>query len=298
MQRIFQNKTAKTTRKRRVAKKAPAQHPSNGFSQGSHVPVRFPLFPRQLQFSSTWTQTREVDLSAGQFETGIGLFDYLNRLPEYTPECYELYRYSRICGAEVTLTVVGESDEANQNFAYQAAMAKVPFDQIGLTPEALKLVRGSRYTLTPTAGMNKCVLKGHFGSFDELGNPVYDRTYWQSLNDAMITTPADQSRPVVAIAVRSVNGNRGLVSINVAVVYHVQFFELEYNRIPNLKSSSSPQALDEIRPKRRGNPLRAEAEEFAPLADSDDDSRITTQREKESKPGYKTFGKQRLCERK
>jgi len=272
MQRIVKQKTARRNQ-RRVARRAPAQHPSNGFSQGSHVQIRYPMFPRQLQFSSFWNRTVESDLSAGQFEMGIGLFDYLGRLPEYALECYSLYRYSRICGVEVTLTAVGEADEANQNFSFQAAMAKVPYDQIGLSPEALRLVRGSRYTLVPTSGMNKCVLRGHYGSFDELGNPVYDRTYWQSLADSGITTPVDTSRPVVAVAVRSVNGNRGIVSINVSVVYHIQFFDLEYSRIPESKSSSSPQAPDLIKPKRRGGPLSVEAEEFAPLDASGDTTR-------------------------
>jgi len=234
MQRIAKRKTARTNK--RVAGKAPAQHPSKGFSQGSHVPVKFPLFPRQLQFSSEWTRTVEVDLSAGQFQFGIGLFDYLNNIPEYALQCYSLYRYSRISGVDVTLTVVGEADEANQNFSYQAAMARIPFDQVGLSPEELRLVRGSKYSLVPTAGMNKTVLRGHFGSFDELGNPVYDRTFWQTLAEATTTTPADTNRPVVGIAVRTVNGNRGFVSINISVIYHMQFFDLEYNRIPSLKT--------------------------------------------------------------
>lgn len=233
MQRIAKRKTA---RSKGQARKAPAQHPSNGFSQGSHVPTKFPLFPRQLQFSSQWNRTIEVDIGAGQFQWSIGLFDYLNYLPEYALECYRLYRYSRISAVDVTLTVVGEADEANLNFSFEAAMARIPFDQVGLSPSELKLVRGSKFSLVPTAGMNKTVLKGHFGSFDELGNPVFDRTYWQTLAEASNTTPVDGNRPVVGMAVRTINGNRGQVSINISAVYHMQFFELEYNRIPSLNT--------------------------------------------------------------
>ena len=134
---------------------------------------------------------------------------------------------------DVTLSVVGEADEANQNFSFEAAMAKIPFDQVGISPVELKLVRGSRYSLVPTSGMNKCRLHGHFGSFDELGNPALDRQYWQDWTEANQTTPADTSRPVIAMAVRVINGNRAFAAINVSVTYHMQFFELEYNRIPN-----------------------------------------------------------------
>jgi len=256
--------------KRRVARKAPAQRPSFGFSQASHVPVRFPLFPRQLQFSSTWTQTREIDLASTSFSLGIGLFDYLNHIPEYVLECYQLYRYSRICGVDVTLSVAGESDEANQNFSYEVAMAKVPFDQIGLPPQALRLVRGSRYNLVATSGMNRLTQKGSFGSFDELGNPVYSRDYWQTLTDATMPTPADTNRPVVALAVSSVNGNRGLVALNVSVTYHLQFFELEWSRIPELQKSPVEQADTPVETsgqskRKETKKLRVDVEEFTPL---------------------------------
>jgi len=110
----------------------------------------------------------------------------------------------------VTLSVVGEADEVNQNFSFEAAMAKIPFDQVGISPVELKLVRGSRYSLVPISGMNKCVLNGHFGSF-ELGNPALDRQYWQILAEASTSIPADTSRPVIASAVR------------VTASYHMQF---------------------------------------------------------------------------
>jgi len=134
---------------------------------------------------------------------------------------------------DATLSVVCEADKANQNFNFEAAMAKIPFDQVGISPVELKLVRGSRYSLVPTSGMNKCVLKGHFGSFDELGNPALDRQYWQTLTEANTSIPADTSRPVIASAVRVINGNRAIAAINISATYHMQFFELEYNRIPN-----------------------------------------------------------------
>jgi len=254
----------------------PAQMASYGFSQRAHVFNRYPLFPRQLQFSSNWNRTIEVDLSAGQFQWGIGLFDYLGYIPEYALECYQLYRYSRITGVDVTLTVVGESDEANQNFAYEAAMAKIPYNQIGLSPSALKLVRGSRYSLNPTAGMNKTILKESFGSFDELGNPVLDRQFWQNITEATAVTPPDLDRPVVGIAVRVVNGNRGIVSVNVSATYHMQFFELEWNRIPELElrraDYKNERCLDksvlEVRiPPRTPARPQSENSEFADMSD-------------------------------
>lgn len=267
MERIVKHKTPKHKRRaRRGANKAPAQHSQSGFNQNTHVPNKFPLFPRQFQFSSNWNRTIEIDLSAGQFNWTFGLFDYLGHIPEYALQLYSLYRYSRICRTDVTFSVVGESDEANQNFAYEAAMARMPFDQSGsLTPSAIKLIRGSRYALVPTSGFNKCRLGASFGSFDELGNPVFDRTYWQTLAEASNTTPADPNRPVVGLAARVVNGNRCLVSINVSVTYHMQFFELEWNRIPELETAQAGG-----KPARSRKPLRSPKEVDSFDADEDE----------------------------
>lgn len=242
--RIDNRKSSK--RGRRVARTAPAQSSSNGFSQRAHVPTRYPLFPRQFQFCSNWNRTVEVDLSGSQFTLAIGLFDFLGHIPEYALEMYNLYRYCRIAGVDVRLSVVGEADEANQNFSFEAAMAKIPFDQVGITPVELKLVRGSKYMLVPTSGMNRCILSGHYGSFDELGNPALDRQFWQDQTEANNATPSDTSRPVICTAVRVINGNRAFAAVNVSVTYHMQWFELEYKRIPNSLTAPTKTAKEQV----------------------------------------------------
>jgi len=189
-----------------------------------------------MQFSSRWTQTTKNTLNAvAQYNRTIGLFNFLNQIPEYAPEMYTLYRYCRITGVDVTLEVSAQTTSGANAFGIEAAMARIPFDQsAGITPQALRLVRDSRYSLISQIGMNRCVLRAHYGSFDELGNPVYDRIYWQSLADASVTTPTDVSTPVVACSVRSVVGDNAIVSCNLTVCYHLQFFELELSPIPAL----------------------------------------------------------------
>lgn len=229
--------------------------------------MRFPLFPRQFQFSSNWNRTIEIDLSAGQFQIAIGLFDFLGHLPEYAVEMYGLYRYCRISGVDVVLSVVGESDEANQNFSFEAALAKIPFDQLGLAPQELKLVRGSKYSLNPVSGMNRCKLTGHYGSFDELGNPALDRQFWQDLTEANVATPADTSRPVVAAAVRVVNSNRAFVTVNISATYHMQWFELEYNRVPNNVETGRTNALNKAQPVRAPSRTQTVLSDFDELSE-------------------------------
>ena len=164
---------------RRQANKAPAQRPIGGFHQRAHVPDRFPPFPKQLQFNSKWNQTAEVALGgvgSTQYNRTIGLFDFLNNIPQYALDAWELYRYCRICAVDVNLHVVGEQTSASTNYSIEAAIGKVPFDEAAsITPQELRTVSGGKYGLMSQAGLNRILINGSFGSFDELGNPVYDR---------------------------------------------------------------------------------------------------------------------------
>ncbi len=270
------NRNQQQRRRKRNARTAPAQHPSNGFSQQARVPVRFPLFPRQLQFSSNYTQTVEVALSnVTQYNRVIGLFEFLNQLPQYANDAFELYRFSRICAVEIKLIAVGEMTSASTNYAFEAGMGRLPYDEaISSTPQELRTVRGGKYALAAQAGSNRLSLSGFYGSFDELGNPVYDRTYWQTYTEAINTTPVEPSRPVVAVAVKSVLGNNVNVSINLTITYHMQFFDLEIPPLPAQSSRIGAMELDFVgqaplarHPGRQPgrSALRADAEEFTPL---------------------------------
>lgn len=242
-------KKGKAKNNRRGARRAPAQHSSNGFSQRTHVPVRFPLFPRQLQFSSNYTQTAEVALSSvTQYNRRVGLFEFLNQLPQYALDAFKLYRFCRISAVEVKLLAVGEMTSASTNYAYEAGMGRLPFDEaLSITPQELRTTRGGKYALAAQAGSNRLSLSGLYGSFDELGNPVYDRTYWQTVAEATNTTAFDADRPVVAVAVRSTLGNNVAVSINLTVTYHMQFFDLELPPSPEPNSEKPEVHVDNKR---------------------------------------------------
>lgn len=236
----------KAKQRRRVARTAPAQHPIAGFNLQSHVPSRYPEFPRQLQFSSRWTQTALVDLSSGNYTRRVGLFDFLNQVPEYGSEMFALYRYCRIVGVDIHLQVAGEDSDNITNTAYEAAIARIPYDQsLSPTPQQLRLVRGSQYKLASIAGMNRISLRHHYGSFDELGNPVYSRDYWQNETEAANIVPPDPSRGVIAVSVGSTVSQAAVVSINLTVTYHMQWFELMFKLITTNQALIDFEAIEE-----------------------------------------------------
>lgn len=136
---------------------------------------------------------------------------------------YNIYRYCRITGVDVKLTVC--PDQAGPS-AVEMAMARLPASEaVNPTPGFLQNVRGSVYALTPSTGAPAKTISKSFASFDELGNPVYDRALWQNETSAASTT-LDGDEPVVAVAVRSINGQAAVVAINLQVTYHTEWFDL------------------------------------------------------------------------
>lgn len=200
------------------------------------------------------------------------MFDYLGNLPQYTNDAYELYRYSRICAVDVHLIAVGEMTSASTNYAIEAGMARLPYDEaLGTTPQECRTVRAGRYAMAAQAGANRLSLTAHYGSFDELGNPVYDRTYWQTQTEAFNPTPIDPNRPVIAVVVGSTLTNPVTASVNLSVTYHMQFFDLEIPPLPGKNTEMKTKPVSVIAPPglKARKPLRVSAPPHVPDDESD-----------------------------
>jgi len=248
------NRSSKNPRRQRIAEARPAQRAAPGFSQHSHTPWRFPLFPRQLQFSSRWQQSLEIDLDVADYNRRVGLFSFNGQLPYYSASMFNIYRYCRITGVDVRLTVCPDQTGPS---AIEMAMARLPATEaVNPTPGFLQTVRGSVYCLTPSAGAPAKTISQSYASFDELGNPVYDRSLWQTEATAASTT-LNPDEPVVAVAVRSINGQAAVVAINLQVTYHMEWFDLHGDDATNRIKEFEPMLEEsQIEPRApRGNQL-------------------------------------------
>lgn len=220
------NSSRKNPRRRRANRNAPAQRRGPSYNQVATTPWRFPAFPRQLQYNSKWSQTLDINLGVTQYNRVVGLFSFNNQMPQYAHSSYNLYRYCRITGVHILLTL--SPDVTGEYSAVEMAMARVPYDEAtSVTPATLHTVRGSKYALASSGvGAPQTRIQGSWASFDELGNPVYDKTFWQTRAEAA-STSLDNDEPVIAVAARSVNGQSATVSINLEVTYHMEYFDLE-----------------------------------------------------------------------
>lgn len=208
----------------------------------------------------------DVALISTQYNRRVGLFSFNGQLPLYTASMYNLYRYCRITGVHVKLTLA--PDVTGEYSSVEMAMAKVPFNEgASITPAALHIVRGSKYALTGSSvGTRPQIIQGSWASFDELGNPVYDRSFWQTEVEAASTT-LDADEPVIAVAVRSVNAQAATVSLNLEVTYHMEFFDLHFDDVAAVKYTSKVDPAA-----KRGPPLNGKAKPYAPREVQRDDS--------------------------
>lgn len=203
-----------------------------------------------------------MNLALTQYNRIAGLYSFYNQLPQYTGSAYNLYRYCRITGVHVALTLC--PDVTGEYSAVEMAMARIPFNEAtSVTPATLHIVRGSKYALASSGvGAPQTKIQGSWASFDELGNPVFDKTFWQTEAEAGSTT-LDPDEPVVAIAVRSVNQQAATVSLNLEITYHMEFFDL------HIDDSAQIELQDRLPPKtaRRAKGLNPKVDEFVPIAE-------------------------------
>ncbi len=155
-------------------------------------------------------------------------------------------------------------DVTGEYSAVEMAMARIPYNEAAsITPAALHIVRGSRYALAASFGAPQTKIQGSWASFDELGNPVFDKSFWQTAAEA-VSTALDADEPVVAIAVRSVNQQAATVSLNLEITYHMEFFDLH---IDDNQAQSELQAPPPKLVRTTKKPLQVSSEEFVPIAD-------------------------------
>lgn len=153
-------------------------------------------------------------------------------------------------------------DVTGEYSAVEIAMARVPFNEAAtITPATLHIVREAKYALASSGvGAPQTKIQGSWASFDELGNPVYDKTFWQTETEAGSTT-LDNDEPVIAIAARSVNTQAATVSLNLEITYHMEFFDLHIDDDQALQLSAPSTLVQKSKGK---TPLAGKSKPYVP----------------------------------
>jgi len=77
--------------------------------------------------------------------------------------------------------------------------------------------------------MSRSIITKTYYSFDELGNPVYDKSHSFDSVQAVNSTPQDQEAPCVIVSVGAADGTSTWAGLaTYTITYHVQYFELQW----------------------------------------------------------------------
>jgi len=185
--------------------------------------------PLQFQVALPYRQSTELSLSSGVNRAYvIGIADYLNQLPIYAAQLYQMYRYSRIDRVDIKLEI--NAVPGGTAYGFDVAIGRIPYSEYSSTmsPDLLAVTTGAVWGKGGLYGNRPVILSRSFDSQNALGNLVFGEEYWQTYSQAITSTPTNTNKPVIALAVGATPSVGTLnASMSWQVTYHIEFFDLD-----------------------------------------------------------------------
>lgn len=183
--------------------------------------------PKELSVSLLFRQQYNVTTSE-TFRTTYPLIEYLRYIPQYAPELYTLYRYSRVLAVKYRFELINIGGRPLEMFG-----AVMPFDdasavsvaQIGEKPGVIRKI------VSPAGGIDKATMQTTCTGQQWFGNPYFTKDYWVDEGQANNSTPLDVLAPAFAFVVAPLlTGSQIDFVVTVRLEYHIQFFDLRVSR--------------------------------------------------------------------
>lgn len=215
--------------------------------------------PQEFQVALKHKETDiRVDYASESYKV-FGLFEFLGDRPMYSIVLYDLYRFARITAVHVKMEIVNTGTTP-----LTATMCVLPWDVTpagggaSLDPNAAsEYPRSVTKTVGTSSGMSKATLSRTWHSFDQLGQPVYDKTYWVDYTQSGLTTPQDTREPVIYCVVDSTDPTLNWSGqVSYTVTFNCQWFDLQrdvpdeldaFEDMSKSKPKGARQCVDKVR---------------------------------------------------
>jgi len=182
-------------------------------------------FPRELSYSSNYFNNSTSNAQITDNVIRFSLVSFLNQRPMFTAQMFTLYQYCRITAVRIRAEWINEGTGSTR-----LAMCTGPFNDLVnvSTAEIVEKPRSLVKLAGPVSGMNRALVQKTWHTQQELGNPVYTNTYWNTLSSSTSTAPLDLNEPCVFIGVGSIVGPPTAFTGNLSIraTYHMQWFDL------------------------------------------------------------------------
>jgi len=193
-----------------------------------HVRATYQPLPRELSVALKYQYHDRRDANTTPSAYVFGLFEYLNQKPMFSSELFNMYRLCRV----TAVTIKAEVINLSSTVPLIISVGTVPWSSSTSTFDPYLIAerpRAMSKTVATSTGMSRSIITKTYYSFDELGNPAYDKSHYFDSVQAGVSTPQDQEAPCVIVSVGAadaVSTWAGLATYT--VTYHVQYFELQW----------------------------------------------------------------------
>lgn len=193
-----------------------------------HVRSTYSGLPREMSVALKYQYHDRRDSNTTPSAYVFGLFEYLNQKPMFSSELFNMYRLCRVTAVHIKAEVINLSSSV----PLILSVGTIPWSAATSTFDPYLIAERPRSvskTVATSTGMSRSVINKTYYSFDELGNPVYDKDHCFDSVQAGVSTPQDQEAPCVIVSVGAADASSTWAGLaTYTVTYHVQYFELQW----------------------------------------------------------------------
>lgn len=162
-----------------------------------------------------------------QYTRVLGLTEFLNRMPAYAAQLYTIYKYARVTAVDINLELVSTG-----SVPMQLVIGHVPYEDVAaLTVQKLIAKPDTtRKLVAPSGGMNLCKIRKSWNVEQILGSSALIKEHWINAAQAVNNVPVYNEEPVMVIGTDNVSAGAVAYGFDYSyqIVYHLQFFDIEY----------------------------------------------------------------------
>jgi len=185
---------------------------------------RFPLLPNQLCTALKWQENFNYAGSTVTKRNYYGLLEFLNQVPGYGLQLYQIYKYCRVTGVEIFIEL---QNAATESVSVTLGVCDWP-DFSGLNAVTFAQTPGAENRLLGSNNAaSRVIYQRSFNPYAVLGQKIASLNYAMTVSQAQASTPLDANEPVIALVMEAVDGtSTWSIAGTVTTVYHVEFFDL------------------------------------------------------------------------
>jgi len=177
-------------------------------------------FSAALRFNTATSVT-----TGGSVLSKNGLCEFLNNVPGFALQMFQLYKYCRVTAVDAHFEVQNMSTNTD---VVNVVLATIPSSDTSTVTWAIasNTPGAINKTVGPSSGTSRAVFRKRYNPMAILGQNIKSLNYAMTVSQATATTPLDPQEPQLCLVMLSTLSVTWQLSLLIDIVYHCQFFDL------------------------------------------------------------------------